>query len=50
MKYHCYPPLRRECGIARMNIPGTYHADNARAHASYTCCVQPQGRALNVRV
>ena len=35
-----------ECGIARMNIPGIYHAVNARGHASYACCAQPQGKAL----
>ena len=33
LKYNCNRPLRRECGIARMN--GLYHAGNATAHASY---------------
>ena len=41
-----YEKKMEECGIARMNIPGMYHAGNTRAHASYACCAQPQGKAL----
>ena len=49
LNYNCYRPLRRECGIARMNL-------NSRTDcimlAMLECmrCVLPQGKALNVRV
>ena len=52
LKYNCYCPLRRECGIARMNL-------NSRTDCimvtmlelmRLTCCVLTHGKALNVRV
>ena len=52
LKCNCYHPLRRECGIARMNL-------NSRTdlimltmleRMRLTSCVLPQGKALDVRV
>ena len=52
LKYNCYCPLRRECGITCMNL-------NSRTACimlamlecmRLTYCVLPKGKALNVRV
>ena len=52
LKYNCYRPLKRECGITCMNL-------NSRMDCimlamlecmRLTYCVVPQGKAFNVRV
>ena len=52
LKYNCYRPLRRECGIACMNLNSRTDcimlAMLERMRLTY--CVVPQGKALNVRV
>ena len=52
LKYNCYRPLRRECGITRMNLNSrTDCIILARLELMrLACCVLPQGKALNVRL
>ena len=52
LKYNCYHPLRRECGIARMNLNSRTDCITLtmQERMRLTCCVLPQGKALNVRV
>ena len=50
MKYNCYCPLRRECGIACTNLNSKTDRImlTMLERMRLTCCVLPQGKALNV--
>ena len=52
LKYNCYRALRREFSIARMNLNSRMDCITLTVleRIRLTCCVLPQGKALNVRV